>query len=487
MKVFNTFKIITLSAVLLLGASCQNFLDVNNNPNSPESTPESLQLSALLGNFSYEIVGNQPSRIASEWMQQTAWNGVPPSTDNYDLNENGVNNLWAYWSYTDVMNNARKLNDQAVTNENFAYAGIAKTLLAWNLSVVTDLWNEAPYSKAFDPTNTTPEYDQQQVLYTTIFGILDDAIADYGKQSKLMPGTDDLLYGGDMAKWLKLTYTLRARLEMHLTEAPGFDAKTQAQAALNDLTKGFTSNADNANFQYFDAKNAENPWYQFAIDGKWDTRNQMSKHYVDLLTNLNDPRLPVQARPVGAVDNNGLTNATITNPTYVGHLNGTDGEGAANISSIGSYYSSASSSLNWFNYSEVKFIEAEATYIISGATAAEPIFKDAVAASMDQLGIDSGDSQTYINNLPQLTASNAVEQIITQKYIANYLHFEVYNDWRRTGYPQLQIAAGAKTQIIPRRFPYPSSELQNNAANVSKTGVPVGYKSMEMRVWWDTK
>ncbi len=485
MRYSRIFKLLTVCSVLLMAVSCQKFLDVNKNPNDPESVPESLQLSALEGNFSYEILANNAVRTTSLWTQQTAWNGVPPSDDNYDVKENDVNNLWQYWSYTDVMNNARKMDAQAIADGNFAYSAIAKTILAWNLSVVTDLWNEVPYSKAFDPTNPTPEYDTQENVYKSIFTLLDDAIANYGKSSSKTPGSDDLLYGGDLTKWQKLTYTLKARLLMHLTNAPGYTAATQAQAALDALQNGFASNSDNANFTYYDAQGSENPWYQFAIDGKWDTRNQLSKTYVDLLTGLNDPRLPIQARPVGAVDGNGAVSGTITNPTYVGHANGTQGEGTANISSIGSFYSAAGAPLNWMNYAEAKFIEAEATFITSGAAAADPIYRDAIRASMDQLGVTAADRETYVSNQAALTDATALRDIITQKYIANFLHFEVYNDWRRTGFPQLTIASGAKTTVIPVRYPYPSSELQNNAANVKKTGIPVGYTSMEQHVWWD--
>jgi len=487
MKNFKKILFVVLLVAVILPLSCSHFIDVNKNPNNPVSVSPPLQLTAMLGNFSYEVIGNIPARICDEWMQQLAWNGVPPSDDNYDTNESDVDNLWDPFSYINVMKNAKILDEQATKDSSFAYAGIAKVIFAWNMSIVTDLWNDVPYSQAFNPSDITPAYDSQQSIYTDLFKVLDDAIADMKKNSRTTPAGDDLLYGGDMAKWIRLAYTLKARLEMHLTKAPGMTASAQAQKALADLQNGFQSNDDNANFQYFDRKGAENPWYQFAIDGKWDTRDQLSYQYVNMLKNLNDPRLIVQARPVGEVNNQGLVPGVVQDSTYVGHPNGSEGTGTNTVSSIGRFYSNPDAPLNWMNYAEARFIEAEATFLTSGAAAADPVYRDAVSASMDQLGVPTDKAQAYIQSLPTLTSANAIEQIITQKYIANFLHFEVFNDWRRTGYPSLTLAEGAKISTIPRRFPYPATELQYNAANVTKTGVPVGYSSMTYRVWWDSK
>ncbi|MCW9705974.1 SusD/RagB family nutrient-binding outer membrane lipoprotein [Fodinibius salsisoli] len=485
-------KIVTqlmLIAVIVGAGACNDFLDVNEDPTAPNQVPENLQLSGLLGNFSYEVIGNTPARTTTQWVQQTSYNGVPPSADNYDVNSSDVNNLWNA-SYIDVMNSATGLNELATQNGNFAYAGIAKVILAWNIAIITDLWGDAPYTEAFDPSISTPAYDSQEEIYSTIFDLLNSALNDFGQPSPQSPGNDDLLYGGDMAKWEKLTHTLIARFNLHLTNAPGYDATEQANAALAALQNGFESNADDADFQYFDTAGQENPWYQFVIDGKWDTRNQLSNHHVSLLQSLNDPRLAIQARPVGAVDGQGLVAGFDgSNPVYEGHDNGEEGVGAVNISSIGLFYSAPDAPLNWISYAEAKFIEAEATLITSGATAAQPIYIEGITASMDKLGVEDTEAAIYIASLPLLAVSaNALEEIIRQKYIANFLKFEAYNDWRRTGYPEIEPVTNqvqTPSGIIPLRFPYPDSELQNNASNVSDTGIPGGFPALEVPVWWD--
>lgn len=486
-----TSRIVLVATFLALSWACDSFLDVNEDPTSPAAVAENLQLPALLGEFSYEVIGNEPSRTTSLWIQQTAYTGFAPSADNYDHDEADVNNMWN-WTYAQVLNNSKQLDELATSNGNYAYSGIAKVIQAWSFAILTDLWGDIPYTEAHDPTNTTPAYDTQEFVYEKIFELLNGAVSDFQQASPLSPGADDLLYGGDMDKWERLTYSLIARYNLRLSEAPGNTAATRAQAALTALANGFQDNSDDADFAYYNQDGSQNPWFQFAIDGKWDTRNQLSTTYVTMLNNLNDPRLKVQARAPGAVDNNGLVAGFSYDPdttTFVGHINGLDGNGATGYSSIGNFYSDPDAPLTWMSYAELKFIEAEATLISSGAAAAQPIYLEAIQASMDKLGVDAADATTYIAGLPLLTAStDPLEDLIVQKSIANFLSLEVFNDWRRTGYPVLTPITNnprSPSGAIPVRYPYPFSEMSNNADNVASTGVPSGVNALETKVWWD--
>ena len=234
----------------------------------------------------------------------------------------------------------------------------------------------------------------------------------------------------------------------------------------------------------------------------------MSQHYVNLLKSLEDPRLPVQARQAGAVVQAGLVDGfepeefdpttmfALDDSTYFGHENARPGIGAGVVSSIGSFYSAADAPLTWISYAEAKFLEAEATLLTSGDAAADPIYREAITASMEKLGVDAGDIADYLAALPALGSlppEDAYEHLITQKYIATFLTTEPYNDWRRTGYPSLRLPQPApdedqlRVDQIPRRFPYPVSELQNNADNALGTGVPAGFPSLTYKVWWDTR
>ncbi len=51
-----------------------------------------------------------------------------------------------------------------------------------------------------------------------------------------------------------------------------------------------------------------------------------------------------------------------------------------------------------------------------------------------------------------------------EKSIADFLSIENYNDWRRTGFPNLTIVANPQAGVttIPRRYPYSAQEISTN-------------------------
>jgi hypothetical protein len=485
MKSLNKVITLCLSMIFLLTTSCKDYLDeVATDPNNPVVVPNNLILGGLLGNFSYTVLAGDPARFGSYWVNYTSFTGVPPSADNYDVDEADVNNLWTYFAYTSVMNNARILSEQATTQESFHYAGIGKVILAWNMSIMTDLFDQVPFSEAWQPEKILkPKYDTQESIYKGIQELLDNAIADFDKSSIQSPSTDDLLYPEETAddwksnslpKWKKLAYTLKARFYMRLTNAPGYNPQTQATLALEALQNGFDSNDDNALFQYYDEEKAQNPWYQFTNDDIWDDNTRLSDYYVNKLLDLNDPRITVQADPA------------VIGDVFRGARNGRGEFPDDSISTIGGYYRNADAQLQWLTFAETKFLQAEATFRTQGAAAAQPVYEEAIASSFEELGLTAKNSDDYITGLPSLTTENALENIMNQKYIALFLQFEAYNDWRRTGFPSdLQLANNALTNVIPLRFPYPQTELLNNPEEVSKTGIPTGYSAMEKPVWWD--
>jgi hypothetical protein len=491
-----------VGSLVFLASAC-DFTEMNTNPNQPTSVPDHMLLPAVLNHHAYHMLANQSPRNTNLWMQQIAFGGVLPDEDTYDVNENAVNNQWEFYGYGYTLKNARRLAEQAA-ERNPTTAGIAKIVEAWAFSVLTDVFGDIPFSEALDPAITHPAYDSQEAVYAGIFALLDEAIvllARPAAENLRMPASDDLVYGGDRAKWTRLAHSLKARFHMRLSEAPGRSTTAQAQSALNALANGLQSNADNARTTYVDAAGARNPWHQYVIEANWSTTNVTSAHHINLLKELRDPRLPVHARQRGAVGAQGVVpgftpvpfdpdvHFDLEDTTYRGLANGSvSGAGTLTHSAIGTFFSGPDAPLFWLTYASQKFVEAEATFLVSGAAAAEPIYHAAIRADMQRLGVAAADIDAYIASLPALTAANARREIITQKYIAEFLTTEPFNDWRRTGYPaSIQIIPPdfRAIDVIPRRFPYPASELQRNARNIP-ANIPVGLGSLSIPVWWDS-
>lgn len=86
---------------------------------------------------------------------------------------------------------------------------MADVIIAYNLTLINDLWGDAPFSQAFDINNLKPKYDKQQQVYNQAIVLLDEAITELAKTNatvKLAP-TSDLIYGKtpatERANWLK--------------------------------------------------------------------------------------------------------------------------------------------------------------------------------------------------------------------------------------------------------------------------------------------
>ena len=82
--------------------------------------------------------------------------------------------------------------------------------------------------------------------------------------------------------------------------------------------------------------------------------------------------------------------------------------------------------------------------------------------------------------------ANPLEQIITQKWIANTINgYEGWIEFRRTGFPQLKnVAASLNNGLIPVRMPYPADEAALNAVNY-QAATANNKNSVNSKVWWD--
>ncbi|MFN4298247.1 MAG: SusD/RagB family nutrient-binding outer membrane lipoprotein [Thermaurantimonas sp.] len=318
------------------------------------------------------------------------------------------------------------------------YSGVAKVMMAMYLGLFTDVWGDIPYSEAFKGAdNLNPRYDSQQQIYATIQTLLDEAIAELQNPvSPLKPGTEDLVFGGNLTRWIKTAYSLKARYTLHLSKKPGFNASTVISLA----NQGISANADNAQMVFAGPPNT-NPWFQFNTQ-RLAYITQTGTMY-NMMKAKNDPRIPLYRSADSA-----------TMPFYGGQT----------------------SPLPFITNHETKFIIAEAKFRAGTFTRQDLV--DAVEANMTYLGVASADRTTYINNLP---ANPTLADIMYEKYVAMFSHIEAWTDWRRTDLPALTPVSGANLPAIPRRLPYPESERLYNDNFINLTGNDAFLK----RHWWD--
>lgn len=445
---------------------CKKYIDVNYDPNRPIDVKESLMLPPIQMLISQNINaagdGNL-SVVLQQYLQVMALNQVAPNFGTYQMFNVDMDGDWNN-VYVRTLNNLNLLKAKAAVNGNSKYSAIANILSAYTLGYATDAWGDLPYSQAFlGAANPNPTYDSQQQIYVQIQSLLDAGIADIGTNTGLTPGSDDYIYAGDMTKWRKLAYTLKARYYLHLTKAPGTTAVAQAQLALTALTNGMLTNADDAKIAFSGAAGAENPWQQNFLPG---TTFVLANTFVDNFTVRNDPRLSKMVKPA------------VQTGLYTGRQIGLDEIGSLESYSIPSgFYAGANANNYLVNNTEALFIKAEATFIVSGAAAAQPFYQEAIRQHMIKVGVSTADINTYLTSRGTLTAANALRLIMEEKSISNFLNPENYTDWRRTGFPALTKVKNALSEI-PRRVLYPNSEITANPQ-------PQQRAKITERLWWD--
>lgn len=464
--------------VVAVSAGCTDFLDVNENPNAPEYARVDVRLPAIIAVFGHSVIGGSTSLWVSEWMQQFSYNRDTRSYSEmhrYELSQTDAQGVWDF-IFNRVMNEARNIMRETEDTPDQAYNGIAKFIYAWAWSIVTDHWGPVPFTEAFNPSIPDPKYDDQKTVYYAVHEMLEEAIQSMKDPNARRPGANDLLFEGDMARWVKLARTVQARLHMRLVNAPGENRNERAQKALAALQEGMQSNADDADFIYPGGEDgARNPHWTFQDRDEFVA----SEFVVETLRARNDPRLPIMVTPVPL---------QLPNIVYRGHRNGAQQEQDSTFSLVGTFYSNENAPLTWVSNAEARFLEAEARLILNGPAAADAAYRAGIRAHMQKLGVAPANIDAYLASRPPLqNEPDPLRAIIMEKYFATYLTHEPWNDYRRTGYPELEIVEEAALPGIPQRIRTPGSELSNNAANVAATGIPTGLEGMMTRVWWATR
>lgn len=455
--------ILKLSACLILVglffAGCEDYLDINTDPNNPTIAP----MSGLMASATYETAQNhyRVGDITSYYVQYLASPNPASATDTHEPVSYDV--TWE--NLYDVMTDLSDLEILALEQNATHYLGIARILKAINLGLTIDLWGDLPYSEAFFAQTLSPVFDDQATLYQQIQSLLDQGMVDLSRDgANISVGGDDYIYGGDVNQWRKLAAMVKARYLNRFSKQAQYDP----QAVLSALAQGFMSNADDAQMSFFEEQ--INPWAEVAIDnadrllGGW-VSSQLIEAMDGTVSGVVDPRLPLM---VGTTDDG----------EFVGTDNGAGrGDapelGARSTLVLDSYYANRTAPLLIATYAEQKFIEAEASLRANQRGRAYQAYLDGIRAHMDKIGVDPTDRDAYLSN-PNVAVGEAqlsLEDIFREKYVAMFLHPEAWIDARRFDYAYEGMTLPANHnpslggQFI-RRLAYPNSEVTRNRGNV---------------------
>ncbi|WP_029331851.1 SusD/RagB family nutrient-binding outer membrane lipoprotein [Gillisia marina] len=400
MKTIKNIILLLLSVTAIY--SCDDYLGDNLDPNKElleNLEPKDLLSTAIVNTSSafYNVALG-----ITQYSQQIA-SYFEPSADTHE--ETQLTQAWNL-IYAETLPDLNALISLVDNDANNAYVGIAKVLQAINLGLATDQWGDIPASQAtMGEEDFTPSFDSQESVYNQINTLLDEAIAIFDATGTSSVGEEDLIYNGDLSKWKKAAYFLKARYAIHLTE---IDQNTAITQALANAASSFTNNADDFQLNY-NTRNF-NPWYagvvlpnntgNFSVLLSDQTVSLMDGSAIPFSSIDIDPRLPL------------ITTIGENDTEYLGALNGTGGvhefgatEDDPNISAntdfgADNFYSSQTAPIIMGSYAELKFIEAEALFLQNGGTPtsvgstaeAYNAYLEGIQANMDKLGVSGVES-----------------------------------------------------------------------------------------------
>ena len=474
------YKVLRVTLVIFTGCTA-DFEELNTNPNAPVSVQPGLLLRQVIYDFgeqmSYE--GFAAGDLLSQHRTALDFNLF----DRHALKSPQLGgNPWPIF-YTNLRD-TELLLQQAQSSETFkVYEGPALILKAYMAQGLTDLFGDVPYFEAFDGINgtVTAAYDAQEDIYLTEGGILDNldkGIAALNAYDGAVALEGDLLFSGDLDKWIQFANSLKLKALMRISSRENMaDEIASIFAAGNYIS----NNSDNA---VFDFTNSAPNSFRFAQLRAGDFNNfVLSETMEEILTDLDDPRIAVFFRPFAnstSAEFNGLINGINASQTSIE---------PANYSLAGTLFRDNTSELdaNFMTAWETQFILAEAAAKGYISADAETLYNTGV-----QLAFEYWLTELPADYLSGAAAYDApgttpLEQIITQKWIANIINgYEGWVEWRRTGFPEFKpVAASLNDGLIPVRMPYPAEEQALNADNYQAAAAATNDNSLNAPVWWD--
>ncbi len=522
-----------MAILFLLNVSCtKDFDEINTDP--AQITDEQLAAdfqdvgslykpifeSIIITNpaWKYQLQQNLNADVFSGYMTNPRPFIAGANNTTYNLVPGWNNFIWAI-PYKNIMNNIHKI-EQKTEGQYPVFYGIAKILKVESMHRISDVFGPIVYTH-YGESITTAEYDSQQEAYNAFFADLDTAVDLLSNDDTNTTFTNfDLVYGGNVSKWIQFANSLRLRLAIRIAMADPVKAKIEGEKALSNPYGLIENNSDN--FIIHGSKSHP----LLTICNAWDDI-RMNASIESFMRGYNDPRIDKYFSLVKEGD-------ATTTPVVPGVLKGIRN----GLPLLSNYPDEIAQKADYVNFAvihkdimtpdiqlmtatEVWFLKAEAALRgWNGAGDAQTNYETGIAKSFEQRGVSGAafyiadNTSTPMDYVDPVNASNSInaltsvtiawdnsasneeklEKIITQKWIAIYPQgLEAWSEFRRTGYPKIfpvvsnQSGGTIDTNIQIRRIPFVVSEYDTNPDGVQgaiqKLG---GADNGGTRLWWDT-
>ncbi len=483
-------KYLQVALVFLAVVSCDDdYLDVNVDPNNPVTVTPDLALpvaqnytaSDLFGNRRLNTFGNL---MMVNWSQSDGFSWYYDEF-NYLVTSNFYTQIWDNM-YLSTLKQYNTLID--LPEEYSNYTAISKIMMSYHFQILVDTYGDIPYSEALGRSqNPTPKYDDAQVVYEDLIVKIDEAIASIegATTNTVTPGADDIIFNGDMERWIQFGNTLKLRILVRQSGLSGKQAYIQEnmQNIINQGSGFLTADAV-INPGYINEAGKQSPFwaaYGLTVAGEKQNNGEAtigSDFIINYLQTTNDPRIGriYQEDPTGFL---GVVQGLLNYPTD-------DSFEPKFTSNLGpGLLKGPTQDAPLMLLTESLFLQSEAA--LKGYLPGENpqgLYESAIQASFDFLGA-TGASAYYgqgVNNIGWNSSPNKLQAIITQKWIAlNGINgHESWVEYNRTGFPTgLPVPLENTYNDRPVRLSYPSSEVTGNSNNV-----PAQPNEFTQKIFW---
>jgi hypothetical protein len=477
-------RIIYLFLVLIVASSCTKLEDMNIDTKRPIMVPSETLFTNAQRNLADQLasinVNTNVFKLFAQYITETTYTDEA----NYNIVNRNIPQNTFRTMYRDILTDLKEA-DKLLDGEPAPVIDVDKKILANKHAIIdihriytynrlVDIFGNVPYTEALDIDNVIPVYDDAQAIYKSLFASLekDIAILKIGAGAGSF-GNADIVYSGDDAKWLMFANGLKLKMAIHISDAPGaIDINTAISEAATGV---FTSNDDNALFNYLGASPNTSPLYlDLVASGRHDyvATNTM----VDLMLSLDDTiRLGLFYTKV---------KDTIASEAFKGGPYGASNSYPA-YSHISKTLENPTFPCVLMDYTEIQFYLADAAQKgLGGISGASTYYDAAVTSSFEYWGSDAATAATYLAN----NAYTDLSSIGVQAWIAYYNRgFFGWTTWRRTDVPTLNDPPNNYNGpgIFPVRYTYPVNEQTLNAANRAAAATAIGGDNQDTKLFWD--
>lgn len=475
MKKFN----ICLAGILLIfSTSCEDFLDINTSPNEPAQAPVELVFPAATGSAAY-VIGGWYQILGGMWSQhwtQSTGASQYRNIDAYDLQTDFLDDRQYGELYSGALNDLEYIKKTASATGNWSYYLMATVVQSHVYQVLVDLYDKVPFTESLkgDQGILSPKFDDGQIIYDSLIARIDQALSkDLSAATVQQPGQDDVIFQGDLDKWVQFANTLKLKIYLRQSEA----RPNIASAGIQSLFASQNFLSEDAAFGSFkDEVDSRNPVYETGVD-RLAGNITISRTLHNFLQTNGDPRIDdIMNYPV----NTPSAHNTLVQGDYLSTT-------PTNIQGLSTPTLGPLDAVYFISTAESYFLQAEAVVRFGVAGNAAELYELGIDASFQKFGTTADPTTVYgagqVYEFPTTgTEDEQIEAIITQKWVAmaSSQGLEAFFEQSRTGYPDFFTPAvnNVTSDQFPRRLFYPQSERSRNPSNLPEI------QPLTEPVWW---